>query len=139
MRRAAILAGACGLALLVACGNGSESPPAATTPDVYRTRGIVERLPQPDGPDKAIYIRHAAIPEYRDDTGAVVGMGTMTMPFPLAKGVTLDGLDPGDPVAFTFAVTWKPRSGYAITELRELPAGTVIRFDAPEAGHDVAP
>ncbi len=131
------LAASC-LALLVACGNDAATTHSGPVPDVYRTRGVVERLPQADGPDKAIYIHHAAIPEYRDDTGAVVGMGTMTMPFPLAKGVTADGLDPGDPVAFTFAVTWKPRSGYEITEIRELPAGTIIEFETPEAGHEGA-
>ncbi len=65
-------------------------------------------------------------------------MGTMTMPFPLARGVSIADLAPGDPVAFTFAVTWKPRSGYEITEIRELPAGTVIEFEARQGGHDDA-
>jgi Cu/Ag efflux protein CusF len=133
VKRARNLAAAAGLALLAACGGGEKAKQAAPAPDVYHTRGVVEKLPSATGPDHAIYIHHVAIPEYRDDTGAVVGMGTMTMPFPLAKGLKIDGLAPGDPVAFTFAVTWKPRSGYEITELRELPAGTVIEFAAPEA------
>ena len=39
----------------------------------------------------------------------------MTMPFPLARGVSIADLAPGgDPVAFAFAVTWKPRSGYEV-------------------------
>jgi Cu/Ag efflux protein CusF len=122
-----VLAAGC-LALLAACGKDGTTKQTAPAPDVYRTRGIVERLPQGDGPDKAIYIHHAAIAEYRDDTGTVVGMGTMTMPFPLARGVSIADLAPGDPVAFTFVVTWKPRSGYEITEIRKLPAGTVIDF-----------
>jgi hypothetical protein len=138
MRRARNIAAACSLVLLAACGSGKTPPEGTVAPDVYRTRGVVERLPQADGPDHAIYIHHAAIPEYRDDTGAVVGMGTMTMPFPLAKGVAIDGLAPGDPVAFTFVVTWKPRSGYEITEIRELPAGTAIDFAPKEARRDDA-
>jgi Cu/Ag efflux protein CusF len=119
------------LTLLAACGDGGKSQPAGRAPDVYHARGVVEQLPQAEGPYKALYIRHAAIPDYRDDTGAVVGMGSMTMPFPLAKGVAIDGLAPGDPVEFTFVVTWQPKSGYEVSEIRELPAGTVVDFAAP--------
>lgn len=123
MKRTAVLAIIGALMFLASCG---EAPKGAVPPgaDVYHTRGVVERLPQPDGPDRSIYIRHEPIPEYRDETGAVVGMGSMTMPFPLARGVSIADLAPGDPVAFTFAVTWQPRSGYEITEIRELPAET---------------
>ena len=130
MSRGKVAALAALLTLLAACGDDGAARKAAPAPDVYRTQGVVEKLPQPGGPDHAIYIRHAAIPEYRDETGAVVGMGTMTMPFPLARGVSIADLAPGDPVAFTFAVTWKPRSGYEITEIRELPASTIIEFEA---------
>jgi Cu/Ag efflux protein CusF len=134
MTRSRLIAGVCYLSLLAACGDGGKSKPAAAVADTYHTRGVVEQLPQADGPYKAIYIRHVAIPDYKDDTGAVVGMGSMTMPFPLAKGVALDGLAPGDPVEFTFVVTWEPKSGYEVTEIRELPAGTVIDFDGPGGG-----
>lgn len=124
MRRAVrILGGVAFLAALAGCGDGSKSSPPAAG-DVYHARGVVERLPQADGPDKALYIHHEPIPGYRDETGAVVGMGSMTMPFPLARGVATAGLAPGDSVAFTFVVTWKPRSGYEITEISKLPAGT---------------
>jgi hypothetical protein len=129
-----ILAGS--LTLLAGCRGGGSTPGPAPAADVYHARGVVERLPQTDGPDHAIYIHHAAIPEYRDDTGAVVGMGTMTMPFPLARGLSVAGLAPGDPVEFTFAVTWKPRSGYEITEIRALPPGTVIDFQTKEAARE---
>jgi hypothetical protein len=126
------------LSILAACSDGGAPKGGLPAPDVYRVRGVVERLPQADGPDHAIYIRHAALPEFRDETGAVVGMGTMTMPFPLARGVSIADLAPGDPVAFTFAVTWKPHSGYEITEIRELPAGTVIEFEAVGSGREGA-
>lgn len=134
MTRPRLFAGIWCLSLLAACGDGSKSTPAVAVADTYHTRGVVEQLPQADGSYEAIYIRHVAVPEYKDDTGAVVGMGSMTMPFPLAKGVVLAGLAPGDPVEFTFVVTWEPKSGYEITEIRELPAGTVIDFDGPAGG-----
>ncbi|MFO7652748.1 MAG: copper-binding protein [Candidatus Krumholzibacteriia bacterium] len=95
--------------------------------EVYTVRGIVERLPE-EGGDRSVYIRHQAIPEYRDDTGEVVGMDSMTMPFPVADSVSLDGLEPGDPVEFTFEVSYQP-SRYEITAIEELPAGTEVRFE----------
>ena len=70
MRCVRIVAVAGLLALLVACGDSGTTKQAGPAPDVYRTRGVVERLPQADGPDKAIYIRHAAIPEFQRTTPA---------------------------------------------------------------------
>jgi Cu/Ag efflux protein CusF len=110
--------------LCVACG--SKAPPPAA--DVYTVRGVVEKLPQASGPERDLYVHHAPIPDFRDERGAVVGMMSMTMPFPLSSEVPLAGIAPGDAVEFTFTVRWKPRSGYEITRIRKLPAGTVIDF-----------
>ncbi len=121
----ALLATTLMLALLAGCGGKTATP----TADMYTVRGVVEKLPQSDGPDRSLYIHHEPIPGYRDENGATVGMMAMTMPFPVAPGVSLDGIAPGDPVEFTFAVTWKPKSGYEITAIHELPPDTVIDFD----------
>jgi Cu/Ag efflux protein CusF len=59
---------------------------------------------------------------------------SMTMPFPVAEGVSLEGIAPGDAVEFTFEVTWQPRAGYRVTEIHELPAGTEIDFGSPPPG-----
>jgi Cu/Ag efflux protein CusF len=112
---------------LAACG-GKTTPPAA---DVYTARGVVEKLPQVNGPDKEIYIHHAAIPGFRDEHGKVVGMMSMTMPFPVTAGVSLAGIAPGDPVEFTFTVAWKEPAGYRIVRLHRLPAGTAVNFQSP--------
>ena len=112
------------IAALGGCGGKAPAPAA----DVYTVRGVVERLPQGAGPDRSVYIHHESIPDFRDVHGEAVGMASMTMPFPLAAGVSLADIAPGDPVEFTFTVTWKPRTGYTITRIQKLPAGTVIDF-----------
>jgi Cu/Ag efflux protein CusF len=109
------------------CG-GKTAPPVA---DVYTVRGVVEKLPQADGPDKNLYIHHVPIPGFRDEHGKVVGMMSMTMPFPVAAGVSLAGIAPGDPVEFTFTMSWKQPAGYQITQIHKLPAGTVVDFNPP--------
>ena len=133
---------------LAACGGGGgdEEQQAAQTgeqapqPDVYTVRGVVEKLPQADGPDKSLYVRHQAIAVYKDRSGNVVGMESMTMPFPVGPTVSLDGIAPGDPVEFTFEMVWEPQGRYQITALHELPADTQIEFDMPmhegEHGHE---
>ncbi len=112
-------------AVVGSCGREAPPPPA----DVYTVRGVVERLPQVGGPDSGLYIHHAAIPSFRDEHGKVVGMMSMTMPFPVAAGVSLAGIAPGDAVQFTFAVEWKQPAGYQLTRIEKLPPGTVVDFN----------
>ena len=103
-----------GLALaLAACR--SESPAAA----VYRLRGEVARLP---AGDNLLTLHHEAIDDFRDRDGRVVGMDSMTMPFPLGKDVPLAGVAVGDRVEITLRVDWTADPGVAITTLTKLPA-----------------
>jgi hypothetical protein len=108
--------------------------------DRYTVLGTISKLPDADGPDKSLYVRHAPIPDYKNADGEVVGMAAMTMPFPVAEGVSLEGVEVGDPVEFTFTMRWKPTGKYEIVELTELPAGTEINFETPmmdeHHGHD---
>lgn len=129
------LLGLLGLAL-AGCGGGKDeatgSQEAAGT-DRYTVRGTVSKLPEASG-DKSMYIRHAAIPDYKNEAGEAVGMMAMTMPFPVAEGVSLEGLEVGDPVEFTFTMRWQPTGHYEIVEITELPAGTEIDFDGTGMG-----
>jgi hypothetical protein len=120
---------------------GEDQELAAAGVEHYTVRGIVSRLPDPDATDKTrrenMLIRHAPIPDYKNASGEVVGMAAMTMPFPVADGVSLAGLEKGDPVEFTFSMRWEPTGHYEIIEITELPAGTEIDFDTPmDHGHD---
>lgn len=124
------------LALAACGGGGGDQQQAADEPgtDRYTVRGQVVRLPQETG-DTAMYIRHAEIPDYKNEDGEVVGMMAMTMPFPVGEGVSIEGLAPGDPVEFTFTVRYKPTGRYEIVAIEELPAGTDVDGDGHE-GHD---
>lgn len=104
----------------------------------YEVRGELIRLPVGDRP---MQIRHEAIPNFRNMQGEVVGMDAMTMPFPVAPGVSLDGLAVGDRVRFDFEVRWGGRPPYQIVRIEKLPEGTVLEGEValpPKgAGHTV--
>jgi Cu/Ag efflux protein CusF len=73
-------------------------------------------------------VYHEPIDNFVGADGKVVGMGTMTMPFPLAKGVSLEGLSVGDIVEVTFEVRWKSHPRTQTTKVVKLPAGTELHF-----------
>ena len=110
------------VAAIAGCSRSSEAtdgPPARV--DTYTVRGLVVALPDPDRPGSELWVRHEAIPEYRDHEGKVIGMAEMKMPFPVADGVSLDGIHVGDKIEMTFEVTWEPRTNLRITAIRKLP------------------
>ena len=105
-------------------------------------RGQVVSVPTPERPIDDLQIRHEAIPNYADRKGDVVvnskgerGMRSMTMGFPVAEGVSLAEIAPGDPVEFTFVVTWGENyPTFELTHIRELPAETPLDFSGPTGG-----
>lgn len=126
-RFTSVVAGVLAVAVSAAFGGCGRKAPVSVA-DVYTVRGVVEKLPQAGGQDRDLYIHHAPIPDFRDEHGKVVGMRSMTMPFPVAEGVSLAGLAPGDPVEFTFAISWKQPAGYQVVRIRKLPAGAAVDF-----------
>ncbi|MBK7403789.1 MAG: copper-binding protein [Phycisphaerales bacterium] len=129
--------------VLGACGNdasrmkGSASEQTAGGPtQSYTVRGRIVTLPSADRPIDDLEIQHEAIPDYSDRDGKVYvnskgvqGMSSMTMPFPVAEGVSLEGLKVGDPVEFTFVVTWgEDYPTYAVTKIATLPADTKLEI-----------
>ena len=108
------------LVTTLACGPGESGDAEATSPGDgdYTVRGEITQLPEGDGP---LTVRHEAIPDFVSIDGEVVGMDAMTMPFPLADGVSLDGIDAGDPVEFDLEVRWEGSPPYRITRIEELP------------------
>lgn len=130
---------AAALASLAACDR-TPSPPPAPTPtgapasergepdDTYTVRGVVESVPSPDRPTAEFFVRHEAIDGFKNPDGSR-GMNSMTMPFPLGKGVSLEGIAPGDKVEFVMAVWTRPgHRGYEIRKIAKLPADTELRF-----------
>lgn len=113
-----------------------ESP----TAKAYHVRGEIVSLPAAgsiDSPGSSLSIHHEPIPDFVDQHGDAVGMDAMTMPFPPAEGLDLDGFAVGDKVTVTFEVTWGGKnSGWQATGLEKLPAETELRFDKVTHGHD---
>lgn len=146
------------------CSNESEpaAPPADTIVrvDTYEDiLGIVATLPEAGKPGSEFKIHHEHIPGFKTKEGTVFvtadgvpGMKSMVMSFPLGEGVTLDGLEIGDKVRFSFDVNWGGRPPWVVTTIEEIDPETEIDFankvsnetptapagDTPDphAGHD---
>lgn len=119
---------------LSSCGPSSPPPSARDSQPAqplatYSVRGVVIALPDPSrkgSPD--LEFHHEAIPQLKDRDGNVVGMGEMTMPFPLADGVSLEGVKVGDKLDVTFVVDWSRAPVHRITAWKMLPDETELDF-----------
>lgn len=121
---------------LAACDRSATEPtPTAppTTPrgepnDTYTVRGQVESVPSPDKPTAEFVVKHEAIDDFKNPNGTR-GMNSMSMPFPLTKGLSLEGIAPGDKVEMTFVVWTTPgQRGYEVRKITKLPADTELHF-----------
>lgn len=122
----------CGVGIMALLSCRREGAPAATTrpePDaVYTVRGRIVMLPERDKPLSDLQIHHEPIETLVNPNGTV-GMPAMIMPFPVAKGVSLEGLAVGDAVEFTFAHWTQPGSrGYEVTAITRLPGDTKLNL-----------
>lgn len=83
-------------------------------PELYTgIRGEIRKIPLEADPNSNLEIRHEQIPEFKNKDGeisvnskGVAGMASMTMPFPLDEGVSIEGFEIGDKVEFDFLVNW---------------------------------
>lgn len=104
---------------------------AAKADDVYTVRGVVKELPEAGKPASQLKIHHEEIPTFIGFDGQLVGMKEMTMPFPLAPGVSLQGVAVGDTVEFVFEV-FRAGKRYHLTKITTLPAETELKLKAPK-------
>lgn len=117
------LALAGGAVLLLAAGCG-EKPPAG------RNYTVRAQVVQPPNPATGLYIYHEAIDDWVSRDGKMDGMDPMAMPFPLAQGVPLAGIQANDKVEVTLHVNWDAEAPVEITRVRELPPNTKLTFRA---------
>jgi hypothetical protein len=108
----------------------------------YTVRGRIVQLPQEDIPTSQFLVHHEPIPSFVS-AGQVVGMNEMTMPFPLAESVSLEGFFVDDIVELTFEVRTNPESGFpegyeAVTVLRLSPETRLV-FDTPLESQQASP
>jgi len=94
----------------------------------YTMRAQVEELPAQGSNE--LYLTHEPIDDYVGRSGKVEGMDSMSMPFPVAKGVSLDGIESGDIIEAQLHVDWEADLGVQvqITGIRELPRDTRLHF-----------
>jgi len=115
------------LALAAGLAACSQTPPKG---DVHRytVRGEVSALPRAGQPGSELLIHHETVPDFVDSSGKQVVMSSMTMPFPLAKGVSLAGISRGDKVEMTFEVSWHGAPPLQLTAIHKLPPDTQLDF-----------
>lgn len=135
------------LVWLTGCSDPAPETPKDTAADTsdatespthsYTVRGKVVTLPSAERPMDDLQIRHEAIPDYKNRDGVVfknattgaLGMKSMTMPFPVAESVSLDSIEVGDIVEFTFVTVWgESYPDYKVTTIKKLPADTELDF-----------
>jgi len=109
---------------LAGCSGGRESG------RTYTVRGQVVQLPDPNNPGTGLSINHEAVDGFVGRDGERVGMDPMSMAFPVAAKVPLEGLQVGDVIEFKLHVDWGAQPEVEIVEIRELPAGTKLVFRA---------
>lgn len=134
-RRPEIFPAIMGILLLIAgaCSPAPEEAEPVSEPDqTYTVRGEVMGLPQGPGELRQLRVRHESVPDFVDSEGEVVGMASMTMPFPVAEDVDVDDLEPGDKVEMTFEVRWDDGRPLRVVGVEELPADTALDFETQE-------
>ncbi|MEM8963209.1 MAG: copper-binding protein [Acidobacteriota bacterium] len=127
--------------VLVMLSLGGCAEPAPPEPDaVYTTRALVRQIPITGDPRSELQLTHEEVPEYENRKGEVVGMKSMTMPFPIDDAL-LTGIEAGDRVEFEFAVRWEGSPPLEVVRIDKLPADTLLSFEAAaeaEAGDEEA-
>lgn len=112
------------------CGGAKPEHPKPNVTE-YTVRGRIIQLPQPDRPASELVIHHEPVPSFMSG-GEVVGMDSMQMPFPVAKGLSLAGLTVGQPIEFTFEIE-RDQTGSPInvrvTRVSPLPENTMLNFE----------
>ncbi len=88
---------------------------------IYSVKGIIKKLP-PSLDSRTLFIRHDPIPNYVDETGKAVGMSSMTMPFEVSRDVSLEGLNIGDSIEFTWVSRWEPKPFDQIVAIKKMSA-----------------
>lgn len=135
------------LSLLAACcftlfglagcgGDGSSSGASAdssagSSVQAYTVRGVVRGLPDASRPGSDFFVHHEAIPDFVNDEGETVGMGSMAMPFPVPDPAILEGVTVGDKVSMRFEVEWEGSPPLRVVALEVLPPETVLDFETP--------
>jgi Cu/Ag efflux protein CusF len=104
-------------ALVAACAVSTSA--LADTAYYYTVKGIIKGMPGDGLAKNEMLVKHQPIPDYRDDTGMIVGMMGMTMPFYLKEGLSLDGLKAGDNVELKVEQHLQPQFSEEVVSIKK--------------------
>jgi hypothetical protein len=119
-----------GAIIAAGCSHGrtNEQTAAANNGRTYVIRGEVISVPQAGKPGTEFIVKHEPIDDFRSDTGRIVGMNTMGMPFTPGKDLSLEGIKPGDKIEMRWFIQWKPEAKEYVESVRKLPPETQLKF-----------
>ena len=86
----------------------------------YTVKGIIRALPGNGRAANEVLVKHEPIPEYRDESGKVVGMMAMTMPFYLGEKVSASDLHVGDAVEMVVEQSFKPNFSERVVKITKV-------------------
>jgi hypothetical protein len=95
----------------------------------YVVRGQVVDLPSP-GNGNLLQLHHEPVDNFVTREGKAEGMDSMTMPFLVAKTVSLRDIHAGDKIEVILHVDWRADRAVEITGLRKLAPGQTLDFRA---------
>lgn len=117
-------------AILPAC----DRAPAVVPGPTHTVRAKVVGLPAEGDPSSAFTLFHEDINEWLRPDGTK-GMHAMMMPFPLAKGVALDGILVGDKVEVSVRQYKTGPIPYEVLAIRKLPSDTALTLPEEQTPH----
>jgi hypothetical protein len=114
--------------------NATDADASAQPTNRYVVRGMVTQTPAPANPRSEFLVRHEPIPAFKANYNETTptGMNAMIMPFPLADGVDISGLQVGDKITLEFVVFYEADTGdiasYRTTTITPLEPDTELNF-----------
>ena len=76
-----------------------------------------------------VTLLHEAIPEFKDQTGKVVGMEPMSMTFAADSSVPTENLQPRAKIKFVFEVHWDAAERLVLKEIQPLDSETKLELN----------
>jgi Cu/Ag efflux protein CusF len=111
----------------VAGRHRADDSPNPSSQAVKRYTMRAEIVSLPERPGGYLTLRHEAIDDLTSESGAVVGMDSMVMPFPVAPGSSLKGMKVGDKIEAILEMDWS-EGFFQLERIERLPPGTVLHF-----------
>jgi len=121
------------IALLIVASPGSaQAAPDSPSSKVKHYTMRAEVVQMPDRPAGYVTLRHEPIDEFTDETGKVVGMNSMVMPFPVGHGSSLKDIAVGDKIEATLVVDWD-QGFMELERITKLPRQTALHLGKARA------